>query len=135
VRDWQAPGNIRDYVTRINRIRRENPALLEYRNLEFHESDDDSILFYGKRSGDGANTVWIAVNLDPFETHEARLRLPMQGLGLADDGWLQVHELITDQRQLWRGPTHVVRLDPRQQPAAILRVAPVARGRVADPCY
>ena len=33
VRDWNAPGNIREYVTRLNRIRRENPALHEYRNL------------------------------------------------------------------------------------------------------
>ena len=133
VRDWHAPGNIRDYIARINRIRRENPALLEYRNLEFHESDDDHVLFYGKRSADGANTVWVAVNLDPFETHEARLSLPMGALGLAADGWLQVRELISDQRQLWRGPVHTIRLDPHQQPAAIVRVTPVARGRIDDP--
>src|SRR5262249_33983306 len=47
VRNWQAPGNLRDDIARINRIRRENPALLEYRNLEFYESDDDHVLFYG----------------------------------------------------------------------------------------
>src|SRR5206468_1244006 len=32
-RDWNAPGNIKDYVTRLNRIRRENRALHEYANL------------------------------------------------------------------------------------------------------
>jgi starch synthase (maltosyl-transferring) len=123
VRDWQAPGNIRDYIRRINEIRRDNPALAEYRALEFYPSDSDSIIFYGKRSPAGDNVVWVAVNLDPFEAHEASLRLPMEGLGLPADGRIQVHELLTDQRQLWRGPSHTVRLDPDLEPAAIFRVA------------
>jgi len=135
VRDWDTPGHIKAYIARINRIRRENPALQEYRNLEFYESDDDNILFYGKRSADRQNTVWVAVNLDPFEAHEARLHLPMRELGMTAEDRLQVHELITEQRQLWRGPVHTIRLDPRQEPAAILRVAPFARKPFADPCY
>jgi hypothetical protein len=44
-----------------------------------------------------------------------------------------MRELIGDQRQLWRGPVHTIRLDPRRQPAAILRVTPVTRGRIDDP--
>ena len=134
VRDWDAPGHIKAYIARINRIRRENPALQEYRNLEFYECDDDNILFYGKRSADGQNTVWVAVNLDPFQAREARLDLPMRELGVTSEDRLQVHELITDQRQLWRGPAHTIRLDP-EEPAAILRVAPFARKPFADPCY
>ncbi len=134
VRDWDAPGHIKAYIARINRIRRENPALQEYRNLEFYECDDDNILFYGKRSADGQNTVWVAVNLDPFQAHEARLHLPMRELGVTSEDRLQVHELITDERQFWRGPAHTIRLDP-QEPAAILRVAPFARKPFADPCY
>jgi len=134
VRDWDTPGHIKAYIARINRIRRENPALQEYRNLEFYECDDDNILFYGKRSADGQNTVWVAVNLDPFQAHEARLHLPMRELGVTSEDRLQVHELITDERQLWRGPAHAIRLDP-QEPAAILRVAPFARKPFADPCY
>ena len=134
VRDWDAPGHIKAYIARINRIRRENPALQEYRNLEFYECDDDNILFYGKRSADGQNTVWVAVNLDPFQAHEARLHLPMRELGVTSEDRLQVHELITDERQLWRGPAHAIRLDP-QEPAAILCVAPFARKPFADPCY
>jgi starch synthase (maltosyl-transferring) len=110
-------------VARINQIRRDNPALAAYRDLSFYDTDSDSVIFYGKRSPDGANHIWVVVNLDPFETHEASLRLPMSELGLPADGRLQVHELITDQRHLWRGPTHAIRLDPRREPAAILRVA------------
>ncbi|MBI1964461.1 MAG: alpha-1,4-glucan--maltose-1-phosphate maltosyltransferase [Candidatus Rokubacteria bacterium] len=122
VRDWSAPGHIQDYISRINQIRHDRPSLQESRHLGFYESDDDSILFYGKRSADGADRVWVAVNLDPFEAHEARLELPMAELGLPPEGRLEVHELITDQRQLWRGPVHSLRLDPEQEPAAIFRV-------------
>ena len=64
VRDWDRPGNIKDYITRINSIRRENPALQELTNLTFHNAPDDNVLFYSKTSGD--NTVLVAVNLDPF---------------------------------------------------------------------
>jgi starch synthase (maltosyl-transferring) len=127
IRDWDAPGNIKDYITRINQIRRENPALGQYRNLEFYEADDDSVLFYGKRSADGRNTVWVAVNLDPFEAHEARLSLPLDRFGLTAEDRIQAHELITDQRQIWRGPAHTIRLDPAREPAAIFRVMPFTK--------
>jgi starch synthase (maltosyl-transferring) len=135
VRDWDAPGNINGHVARINRIRRENPALREYRNLRFYGSDNENVLFYGKQSADGQNTVWVAVNLDPFEAHEARLSLPMSELGLEPDDRVQVHEMIADQRQLWRGPTHAIRLDPAREPAAVFRVSAFARTPFTDPCY
>ena len=127
VRDWDAAGNITDYVTRINQIRRENPALREYRNLEFYESDDDSVLFYGKRSADGRNVVWVVVNLDPFEAHDARLHLPLDRFDLTAEDRIQTHELLTDQRQIWRGPAHTIRLDPAREPAAIFRVMPFTK--------
>jgi len=127
IRDWDAAGNMKAYITRINQIRRENPALGEYRNLEFYETDSDSVLFYGKRSADGRNTVWVAVNLDPFETHEAHLRLPLDGVGVDAQDRIQTHELITDQRQIWRGPIHTIRLDPAREPAAIFRVLPFTK--------
>jgi starch synthase (maltosyl-transferring) len=134
-RDWNAPGNIKDLVTRLNAIRRENPALQQYRGLRFHPSDDDNVLFYGKRSPDGASTIWVAVNLDPFEAHEASLELPLAELGLRPDDRVQVHELLTDQRQLWRGPAHTIRLDPAREPAAIFRVQPMPTKAFDDPCH
>ena len=36
MRDWNAPGNLVGFITRINRIRREHRALQLYRNLAFH---------------------------------------------------------------------------------------------------
>ncbi len=135
VRDWNAPGNIKEYIRRINAIRRENPALREYRNLRFDESDDDNILFYGKRSFDGTNTILVAVNLDPFEPHQAQVRLPLPELGIGPEERFQVHELITDEQHLWKGPVQVIRLDPREEPAAIFRVSRFPHKDYGTPCY
>ena len=48
VRDWNAPGNIKEFVARVNTIRRENPALHQFLNLRFLPADNDQILFYLK---------------------------------------------------------------------------------------
>ncbi|HSD50136.1 MAG TPA: alpha-1,4-glucan--maltose-1-phosphate maltosyltransferase [Candidatus Methylomirabilis sp.] len=135
VRDWNSPGNIREYLSRINAIRRENAALAEYRNLRFFESDDDNILFYGKRSFDGTNAVLVAVNLDPFETHQAQVQLPLAELGIGPEERFQVHELITDERHLWKGPVQSIRLDPREEPAAIFRLSRFPHKDYGTPCY
>ena len=44
VRHWDldAPGSLRDYIARINEIRRENPALHYNRNLRFFHVDNDA---------------------------------------------------------------------------------------------
>ena len=47
-RDYDAPGNINADVQRLNRIRRTEPALQQYRNLTFHESENPQVLFYRK---------------------------------------------------------------------------------------
>jgi starch synthase (maltosyl-transferring) len=134
-RDWNAPGNIREFVARLNRIRRENRALHGYRNLVFYDSDDEHVLCYGKRSADGANTVLVAVNLDPFAAHEARVRLPLEALGIAADESFQAHEMVSDERHLWRGPTQRVHLDPRREPAAIFSLERFGQRAFGTPCY
>ncbi len=135
VRDWKAPGNLTDYIARINTIRRANPALQENRNLRFHASDDDNILCYGKRSLDGGNVILVAVNLDPFEPHRARIRLPLEPLGIGQDERFQAHELITDRRHLWKGAEQTLLLDPREEPAAIFRLERFPHKEYGTPCF
>ncbi len=120
--DWNRPGHLTDYITTINRIRRENPALHELENLEFYEADNEHVVFYGKRTYDGRNAVLVAVNLNPFQMQEARLTIPIASLGIKPDDIYQLHNLITDQRDLVQGDTYAVRLDPQVEPAAIYAV-------------
>src|SRR3546814_1280192 len=49
ISDWSSDVCSSDlWITRLNAIRRENPALHEYDNLKFYDAWNDRILFYGK---------------------------------------------------------------------------------------
>jgi len=117
--DWDRPGNITEYVTTINRIRRDNPALHELDNIEFYDADNEHVLFYGKRSLGGGNTVLVLVNLNPFQVQEANLRIPIASLGIMPEEIYQLHNLLTDHRELVKGEHYFTRLDPHRDPAAI----------------
>ena len=116
-RDWDAPGNLVDYVTRLNRVRREHPALQRYDNLTFYGADDAAVLWYGKALGD--DRVFVAVNLDPFQTRACRVDVPLEALGIAPDQPYRMREQFSDSTYEWRGPRGYVELDPRREPAQI----------------
>jgi starch synthase (maltosyl-transferring) len=121
-RDWNAPGNIKDLVTRLNRIRRENRALQDYSNLRFYLAENDNVLFYGKATESRDNIVLVAVNLDPYQSHDAYIHVPVEEFGWMDSDTYQVHDLLTDERYLWRGSRNYVLLSPQTKPAHIFRV-------------
>jgi len=120
-RDFDKPGNIRPWIAALNRIRNEHPALQQYRNLRFHKADNDRVMFYSKMTEDRTSQILVAVSLDPFAPQEAILDVPLFELGIQPDESYQVHELLSDERALWQGPTTQVRLT-LDKPAAIWSV-------------
>lgn len=132
--DWDRPGNIKDYIAQVNRIRRENPALHELDNLRFYTAHDDNVLFYGKMTPSRDNLVFVAVNLDPFDIHEAEVEFPLAEMGIPDDQTFEIEELLSGQKHLWTGPWHRLRLDPQTNPAAIFRVQPWEYVDFRSPC-
>ncbi|MGQ9368859.1 maltotransferase domain-containing protein [Azospirillum sp. A39] len=122
--DWDRPGNIKDYITRINKIRRENPALHFLSNLRFYNAWEDNILFYGKMTEAKDNIVLVAVNLDPHAGHGGTIEIPLWELGLPDGAHVDVEDLFSGQRFTWIGKHQHVWLDPQQNPAAIWRIKP-----------
>jgi starch synthase (maltosyl-transferring) len=119
--DWDRPGNIRPLITRLNELRRANPALQEYDNLRFHLCDHDQVIFYEKSTPDLANILFVAINLDPFEAHDVTLFFPMGTIGVTEDDTWEAEELLTGDRHLWRGSHQHVRLEP-DAPARIWRI-------------
>ena len=122
IRHWDlnAPGNLSEFITRINEISRENPALQHNRRLTFIPTDNDQIIAYAKSTPDLENILIVAVNLDPYNTQSGWIRLPIRVFGL--EGAFQVHEQISEARYLWNGESNFVRLDPHSCPAQIFRV-------------
>jgi len=122
VRDWSAPGNIKDYIARLNAVRRENPALQTMAGLRFYPADSPHVLFYGKTTPTRDNVILVAVNLDPFAAHEATLEIPLGEIGIGPAETYELHELLGDERRLVRGAAHAVRLDPKVAPAHVYRL-------------
>jgi starch synthase (maltosyl-transferring) len=120
--DWDRPGHIKADIAAVNRIRHENPALHLLTNLRFYLAEDDRVLFYGKISEDGANRIFVAVNLDPFTVRETALELPLAALRISEGDLFRVTELLSGTEHRWRGARQRVRLDPEVNPAAIFRI-------------
>jgi starch synthase (maltosyl-transferring) len=121
--DWDRAGNIKTLIARVNAIRRENPALHDFLGLRFYRCDDESVIFYGKSTADGANRILVAVNLDPAAERSVTLELPLEELGIAEDQQFDVEELISGTAMRWRGRSQLMELDPVTNPAVILRIA------------
>ncbi len=125
--DWDRSDHMREMVARVNRIRRENPALQSTWNLHFCQTDNDNLLCYLKTDEERTNILLVIVNLDPFSTQGGNLRLPMEALGLAAGHPFMVRDLLGDERYFWHREWNAVELDPRQMPARIFRLHPRLR--------
>lgn len=120
--DIQGPDSLKDFIARVNRIRRENAALQCDWNLHFYPIDSEQLICYAKFSEDGANIILMVVNLDPHHTQGGWLDLPLGELGLDPGQPYQVHDLLGEARFLWHGPRNYVELDPKVAPAYIFRL-------------
>jgi starch synthase (maltosyl-transferring) len=121
-RDWNAPGNIKDWIARLNKIRKENRALQFYTNLRFHDADNDAILFYSKMTAARDNLILVVVNLDPYRKQDSFVYVPIESFGQMESDVYQVEDLLSGARYTWRGPRNYVELDPDIQPAHVFLV-------------
>ncbi|MBF0288024.1 MAG: alpha-1,4-glucan--maltose-1-phosphate maltosyltransferase [SAR324 cluster bacterium] len=120
--DWERPGNIKEFIGRLNHIRNENPALQLYRNLHFYAADNDNILFYAKYTKNLGNIIMVIVNLDPYRAQETLVHVPIHEFGIKPDETYQVHDLLTHKRYYWRGEENYVRLDPDEDVAHVFQL-------------
>lgn len=124
IREWdrEAPGNLKPLITALNRIRRENPALQSTNNIEFYETDNENVIFFGKIAGSGRDSVLVAVNLDPFRIQHAKLRIPLGLIGIEHGHSYLMHELLSDDMSISQGEWQSVSLEPQSAPARIYRI-------------
>ena len=137
------------FITRLNRFRREHPALQDLQNLTLHAADNDQILVFSKTRRPGPegehadpaaavdtgadgqpleapDTVIVVVTCDPHSVREATAHLDLTALDLRPqdldaEGRFEVEDLITGARWRW-GAENYIRLDPHVEPAHVLRV-------------
>jgi len=120
-RDWNKPGNIKDYLARLNAIRRENSALQQTSNLQFLQVDNDNVTGFLKESTDGENAVACAIALSAGP-QEFWLHFGDHHIGAASRKPVrQIEDLATGERRLleWGGVR--LRINPAADPALIFR--------------
>jgi starch synthase (maltosyl-transferring) len=121
-RDLNSAGSLRDFIARINRIRKENSALQSNRSLRFHETDNPELICYSKTTDDLSDVIVVIVNLDCFRAQTGWVELDLNSLGLDTGQTFQVHDLLGQGEYLWHGSRNYVALTPESLPAHILRL-------------
>jgi starch synthase (maltosyl-transferring) len=124
IKNWEIkrPDSLKDFIARINKIRRENPALQSNWHLSFHPIDNDQLICYSKQTEDLSDLVLVVVNLDPHHVHAGWVEIPLATLGLDPRQPYQMHDLLSGARYLWTGSRNYVEVDPRLAPAHIFRL-------------
>ena len=124
LRSWDRdrPTSLKEFITRVNRIRRENTSLQSDHGLVFHSTDNDNLIAYSKTNHNGTDSVLVVANVDPHYVQAGWVTIDLRSLGLPSDTTFQMDDLLSGARYLWRGARNFVSLDPQHSPAHIFRV-------------
>lgn len=124
-------ASLEPYLTLLNRIRRDNPALQQLRQIRFHDIANDQIIAYSKVDAETGNAVLVVINLDPSSTQEGMLRVDASAVGLNDGETFEVHDQITGERYTWTTAEtgNFIRLAPEKNVAHIFRLPEVPSAR------
>ena len=112
-------------MSRLNRIRREQPALAHLRTLRFHTVANPALLCYSKTDPAGAGRpVLVVANLDARQRQQGFVDVDLQPLGLPYESAYVVVDQLTGATFRWQGAWNFVDLDPTVTPMHIFEVRP-----------
>src|SRR5205823_8905005 len=105
IRHWDLDrtDSLADLIARVNRIRRENPALQRDDTLRLVEVDNDQLFAYAKSSPDGSNIILVVVNLDPRNAQAGMVDAPIHEWSVSSDTPYRVTDLLTGAAYTWQG--------------------------------
>ena len=116
-RDYNAPGNLKELIARVNEIRRVHPALQQNATLAFYNTDTPQLLCYGKTSGE--DRVYVVASTDPHWEQAGWVQFPTWEVGLGSREPYVVEDLLDGAQYTWIGDWNFVRLGPGQKMAHI----------------
>jgi starch synthase (maltosyl-transferring) len=120
--NWETYTRIGEIITRVNRIRRQNPALQSTWNIEFAETSNEQLICYAKHDPVSGNLVIVAVNLDVHNSQGAHIKIPFMRMGMEVPRQYTVHDLLSGEKYSWQGEWNYVQLNPYLMPAHIFSV-------------
>jgi len=124
IKQWNRDhrDSLREFIGVVNGIRRENQALQNDWSLRFHQTSNNQLICYSKRTADNSNVILVVVNLSPHHVHSGWLELDLESLAVPPGTPFQVQDLLANSHYLWEGGRNYVELDPRSVPGHIFRI-------------
>ena len=109
-------------ITRLNRLRREHPALQSNVGLRFHETDNPHLCCHSKRDEATGDTILTVVTTDPYRPQSGNVFLDLTALGVPEGAPFGVRDLLGGAIYTWEGARNYVVLDAATLPAHVLAV-------------
>ncbi len=116
--------SLEPFLTRLNEIRRQHPALCQLRTIRFHPIDNEALIAYSKFDPVTGDSVLVVVNLNPYTVEHGTVWLDMGALGMEPYDGFWVRDEITGEEYQW-GQSNYVRLEPARAVAHILALPPI----------
>ncbi len=107
--DWDKKNKITTLITRINTIRKEQASLQQTNNIVFCDTNNDQVMAYYKYDDDKQNETLMIVSLDPYNSKNAMIRLPLEH-GVYPS--VAIVDLITGNNYEWNSEWNYVELNP-----------------------
>lgn len=120
--DWEYRNRLTEVITKVNQVRKEQPALQDTWNVHFTRTDNDQLMSYIKLTDDKQNVVWCIVNFDTEHKQSGYIEVPKQLLGIERNVNLKVTDLLSGEVYHWFNEWNYVELNPDLYPAHILLV-------------
>ncbi|HKN97081.1 MAG TPA: alpha-amylase family glycosyl hydrolase, partial [Pseudonocardiaceae bacterium] len=116
-----AGRSLEPWLTRLNEIRRDHPALLDRRSLRCHPVANEALIAYSKRDPASGEIVLCVITLDPDVPQEGIVEWDLDALGLPCGERFVVYDEVSGEMFEW-GESAYVKLDPRRDVAHIAAV-------------
>lgn len=110
--DWEHTNRLTYLITLLNKLRRENFALQNFKNIRFCPIENNHLLAYYKTTPDHHNQLLMVVNLDPFHRQWGMVRLPFELMGVQPGEKLTMKDLISGNSYIWDKEYNYVELSP-----------------------
>lgn len=122
--NWDTKNRVTDFITKLNKIRKENPAMHNIFNLVFTGTDNDHTISFVRATPDLKNIIWCIVNLDPDHSQSGHVEVPRELLGLKGKWFnLEVTDLLTNETYHWFNDWNFIELRPDRYPLHILKLS------------
>jgi len=120
--DWNRYTKTFELICRVNRIRKEHPALQVTDNIQFLETNNEQLIAYIKVSDLHTDTLIVVINLDPNNVQSGHINLSPAWVNRQMDEPFVIHDLLGGDTYRWQGEWHYVSLNPYDIPAHILQL-------------